>query len=273
MDMLTVESVLTAALGMLQSVPRQQWRSRLLQNIPLPFSWGKANRLQNESRPQLEEGTVSLAPPSEAPRRKPRVGVLTRDALDEACYRLRLGDALQLVGKEFEHYYYKHSAAYMYEGVFPFDSDDDFVKEMDLFLVQRLFPRPESKALLEKLVESGKPIVYEVDDWLPEMPESHLMYKECESSFELIKWLLPSCSLVTVTTEPLAEKVRPFNDKVFVFPNTLARDRFVTPKPRNDKVTIGFAGTTSRGKEMAAIEPALMRIYREYAGQVRFVFW
>ncbi|WP_176219502.1 glycosyltransferase [Chromobacterium haemolyticum] len=273
MDMLTVESVLTAATGMLQEVPNQQWRSRLLQNIPLPFSWGKANRLQNESRQDISGPANPVLASPEAPRRKPRIGVLTRDALDEACYRLRLGDALQLVEKEFDHYYYKHSAAYLYDGVYPFGSDDDFVREMDIFLVQRLFPRPESKALLEKLVESGKPIVYEVDDWLPEMPESHLMYKECESSFEQIKWLLPKCALVTVTTEPLAEKVRPFNDKVFVFTNTLARDRFVTPRPRNDKVTIGFAGTTSRGKEMAAIEPALMRIYREYAGLVKFVFW
>ncbi|UTH76710.1 glycosyltransferase [Chromobacterium sp. IIBBL 290-4] len=205
--------------------------------------------------------------------RKPRIGVLTRDLQDAACYKLRLGDPLSLMSPVLEAYHYKNQADHSFEGVYPFEEDQDFVDTMDMFIVQRLFPYPEFRPLLEMMVESGKPIVYEIDDWLLDMSEQHVMYAICQPSFEGIEWLLPKCSLVTVSTETLAEKVRPYNDKVFVFPNYLAADRLVSPQPHSGQVTIGFAGTSTHAQDVAMISSALLRIYHEYAGQVKFVFW
>ncbi|OHX12815.1 glycosyl transferase family 2 [Chromobacterium sphagni] len=205
--------------------------------------------------------------------RKPRIGVLTRDNLDTACYKLRLGDALGLMEPVFDCHHFKYQSSYMFDGQYPFKSDNEFVEQMDLFIVQRVFPFPEYRPVLNEMIASGKPIVYELDDWLLGMPEQHAMHNLCQPSFEGIEWLLPQCALVTVTTEALAEKVRPYNDKVLVFPNLLASERLVEPLPRQGKITIGFAGTSTHDKDMAMLSAALQRIYGEYAGQVRFVFW
>ncbi|RBL65454.1 hypothetical protein C3E98_042910, partial [Pseudomonas sp. MWU13-2625] len=105
--------------------------------------------------------------------RKPRVGVLTRVLQDAACYKLRLGDPLCLMSPVLEAYHFKNQADHSYEGVYPFKEDRDFVDAMDMFIVQRLFPYPEFRPLLEMIVASGKPIVYEVDDWLLDMSEQH----------------------------------------------------------------------------------------------------
>lgn len=205
--------------------------------------------------------------------RKPRIGVLTRDLQDAACYKLRLGDPLSLMSPVLESYHFKNQADHSYEGVYPFEEDSDFIAAMDMFIVQRLFPSYEFRPLLEEMVASGKPIIYEVDDWLLDMPEEHVMYGMCQPSFEGIEWLLPQCALVTVSTEALAQKVRRYTDKVFVFPNLLASERLVEPLPHSGHVTIGFAGTSTHAKDVEMVSAALKRIYHEYAGQVKFVFW
>ncbi|WP_233492917.1 glycosyltransferase [Chromobacterium sp. ATCC 53434] len=205
--------------------------------------------------------------------RKPRIGVLTRDLQDAACYKLRLGDPLGLMSPVVDAYLFRNQAEFSFEAVYPFKDDREFVDAMDMFVVQRLFPYPEFRPVLEMIVESGKPIVYELDDWLLNVSEQHVMYDLCWPAFDGIEWLLPKCSLVTVSTDVLADKVRPYNDKIFVFPNQLAKERLVEPLPHSGQITIGFAGTSTHGKDVEMVSSALKRIYNEYAGQVKFVFW
>ncbi|VEB45135.1 N-glycosyltransferase [Chromobacterium violaceum] len=205
--------------------------------------------------------------------RKPRVGVLTRDLQEAACFKLRLGDPLGLLAPMLDVYEFRNQADFNYEGSFPFDSDSAFVEAMDMFVVQRVFPFEEFMPVLREIVESGKPIVYEADDWLLDMPEQHIMYDICSPAFEGIKWLLPKCSLVTVSTPTLVEKVKAYTDKVLLFPNYLAKERLVEPLPRDGEITIGFAGTSTHEKDLALLSNVLQRIYNEYAGQVKFVFW
>lgn len=205
--------------------------------------------------------------------RKPRIGVLTRDLQDAACFKLRLGDPLRLMSPVLDAYLFRNQVEYSFEGDYPFKDDQDFVDSMDMFVVQRLFPYPEFRPVLEMIVESGKPLVYETDDWLLDTPEQHVMYSLCQPAFDGIEWLLPKCSLVTVSTEALVEKVKPYNDKIFVFQNCLASERLVEPMPHSGQITIGFAGTSTHGKDVEMVSAALKRIYHEYAGQVKFVFW
>lgn len=206
--------------------------------------------------------------------KKPRVCILTRDGLDAACFRLRLGDALQMMSPVFETFFYKNSAQLMPNGQFPFENDDDLIAFADLFVVQRAFPSPAYKPLLQKIVDSGKPIIYEVDDWLIGMPESHPMYEEFNTLFPVVEWLLPHCAAIITATEALAKKFAKYNNNISVVPNRLARARLPAVVNRNnDVVTIGFAGTGTHKKDLESISKALMRIYYEYAGQVRFVFW
>ncbi|PTU67861.1 glycosyl transferase family 2 [Chromobacterium sp. Panama] len=106
------------------------------------------------------------------------------------------------------------------------------------------------------------------------MPESHPMYDDFHTLFPVIEWLMPLCAQVIAATEPLAERVRRYNSNVAVLPNRLASARLVAPLERSDPlVTIGFAGTGTHKKDLDHLSSALFRIYHDYAGQVRFVFW
>lgn len=91
-------------------------------------------------------------------------------------------------------------------GDYAFENDDDFVRAMDIFLVQRGFVEESYKALMLSIVEAGKPIVFDIDDWLWGMPRSNPMFDDFAQLNEFILWLLPYCQLVTVSTESLAEK-------------------------------------------------------------------
>ncbi|MGR2679965.1 glycosyltransferase [Chromobacterium haemolyticum] len=208
--------------------------------------------------------------------KKPRIGVLTRDGLDAACFRLRLGDMLNMLAPVFDTCFYSNSAQLMPNGEFPYESEQAYVDAMDVFVVQRAFPSKGWKPLLQMIVDSGKPIIYEVDDWLIGMPESHPMYDMFHELFPVIEWLMPFCALITTTTETLAEKLRRYNANVAVVPNCVASARLVEPLvDLNDEhvLTIGFAGTETHKKDMEVLSAALYRIYQDYAGQVRFVFW
>lgn len=207
-------------------------------------------------------------------KRKPRVGVLSRDFFEFACFKLRIADPLSLLAGAIDTYFYKSIERARFLGDYAFDDDEHFIASMDFFIVQRWFVSEVTRPLMEKVLASGKPVVLEMDDWLPGLPATNPMYDENYQYIEHINWLLPQCQLVTVTTEKMEEKVRLLNPSVAVLPNAVSRHRFVEPAAaREDLVVIGFAGTSTHAADLAIIAPALARIYSDYAGQVKFVFW
>lgn len=206
-------------------------------------------------------------------KQKPRVGVLTRDMPDMVCLRLRVLDPLQLMGNYFDYQLYEMMASKLYEGEYPYADDDAFIAGMDMFLVQRAFPVQAVRPLLEKIVASGKPVIYELDDWLLGLPESHQQFGLFEQCLPHIEWLLGKATMVVAPSAHLADKVRTFNSNVYVFPNAVSAERWVEPLPRAEQVVIGFAGTSTRLREMQMINEALARIHNDYAGRVKFVMW
>lgn len=205
---------------------------------------------------------------------KIKVGVLTRDMPDMVCFRLRVLDPLQLMGNYLEYQIYQQMAKRMYEQSYPYSDDDEFVSAMDIFIVQRVFPVAESRALLQKILDSGKPVIYELDDWFLGMPESHKQFVLFEPCFPHVEWMLKNASLVVVPTITLAEKVKLYNSRCFIFENAISRQRWIEPIPKNgEQVIIGIAGTATREREVRMINEALMRIHNDYAGRVQFVMW
>jgi glycosyltransferase involved in cell wall biosynthesis len=57
-------------------------------------------------------------------------------------------------------------------------------------------------------------------------------------------------SLVTVSTEPLAEKMRVFNPNVVVLKNRIDESMLEIQRPQRDKLTIGWAGGASHVKDI-----------------------
>ncbi|WP_227104798.1 glycosyltransferase [Chromobacterium rhizoryzae] len=206
-------------------------------------------------------------------KRNPRIGILSRDHFDHACFKLRLGDPLSLLAGVVDTYFYKNLEAHRLVGDYGFDSDAHFVESMDAFIVQRWFIDKCYMDLMKIIIESKKPIVFDIDDWLLGLPSSNPMYDDFFKSTEHIKWILPYCSVVTVSTPELAKKFVAYNQNVVVIPNSLSQFRFVEPRERDDQVVIGFAGTSTHGRDLDLISGALLRVYHEYADAVKFVFW
>ncbi len=212
------------------------------------------------------------------PDQRVRVGILTADVVDGACARLRLLDPLSMLSPWLDVVSYpgKNSLGCRAEGV----DIEKFAAWADVFIVQRAAFSKNNMTFIDKLQITGKPMIFELDDWLPAMPASHRQFSEFDPTNLGRIWRekLHLFSAAMVSTEPLAHKLRPFVDKVVVFPNVLSGTRIAAlPQRENEpdaRVAIGFAGTATHQDDMKIIARALHRINDRFgAPNVRFVFW
>lgn len=143
----------------------------------------------------------------------------------------------------------------------------------DVILVQRFFPLEATRPLLERIVESGKPIVYDTDDWFFEIDPENPTAGLAGQAKRFVLELLSHVAVVTTPTAALAEKMAAFHERVVVAPNFLDMRLWEgggERKGRDDGVLqIGFAGSPTHVRDLEAIEPALVAFAGKYPEQVR----
>lgn len=143
----------------------------------------------------------------------------------------------------------------------------------DVVVVQRGFPRRETRDVLEAILALKKPVIYETDDDLRIVPAWHNKPSYSEVS-QYIEDFARRADLVTVATEYLAERFRPLNPNVVVLPNCLRHSlwRAIPVRPqRPSGLTIGYYGSRGHRKDLELIEDALVELSRRYA-DLQFVF-
>lgn len=147
----------------------------------------------------------------------------------------------------------------------------------DLIVIQRDFPRYWD-AYLEILAiarRENKPIVFEIDDLLFELPTDHSHRHEYLDALLPMVHVALIADLVTVSTVELGDYMRCLNPNVVVVQNYL-NDRIWRFKPGFEKtihsnvVSIGYMGGETHGYDLEEISPALIRILESYSGKVRF---
>lgn len=108
----------------------------------------------------------------------------------------------------------------------------------------------------------GNPkLVYDIDDyWV--LPPNHMNYDHYKKHGEQIENNLRRADLVTVTNEALAEKCRPFNNNVLVFPNAIpfGRNQFTDEKVLCDKVRIFWAGGVTHEPDIAMLRNPIRKL-------------
>ncbi|MBK8000463.1 MAG: glycosyltransferase [Verrucomicrobia bacterium] len=151
--------------------------------------------------------------------------------------------------------------------------DDSAVKHADVVVIQRMFPGPEHQEVLNRVFASGKPIIYELDDWFFDMPADNIHAGYAKTRIPFIQQVIKQARLVTVSTEELRQRMLELHSNVVVLPN-LANEQQWAPRPAraDGKVIIGYAGTTTHGRDLEMVETALKRIVKKHAGRVGFVF-
>lgn len=155
------------------------------------------------------------------------------------------------------------------------------VSEADLVVIQRDFPR-YGKAYDEILKISnleGKPVIFDIDDLLLELPEDHpdrLTHYYSDALLPMVRGIIEA-SGVTVSTQMLGDYVRTFNPNVWLLPNYL-NDRiwvFRSPKSSSaerDPVVIGYMGGDSHIPDLQYVAPVLLKISRRLGEKVQFRF-
>ena len=145
--------------------------------------------------------------------------------------------------------------------------------EADAYVVTRLYPSQDTQASIEALFATGKPVIYDTDDLLIDLPADNLHAAEYAPYAPYIEALLRRAHAVTVSTPALAERMRTYNPNVHVVPNHIDFDLFHRlPKPPRREVRIGLVGTAARGGDFELVDAALRRICEEYPRRVRIAF-
>jgi len=145
----------------------------------------------------------------------------------------------------------------------------------DIIVVQRYFPLLETLPVLERILDSGKPVVYEIDDLLLDVPLSHPLHQNLQRTIPYIRQLLPKVSIVTVATDALGERIREFNPNVITIPNFIDESAITPPNSSSDPLTttIAYMGTSSHISDLELVEDVLFKLHDKYKPAVKFVFW
>ena len=124
---------------------------------------------------------------------------------------------------------------------------------------------------------SWRKIIYEIDDYLLDIPKSnsnHIISKELKD--KIIDTVKESDAVI-VSTGALKERLRAYNDNVYVLPNYIDLDIWggggAIPAVNGKRLVIGWIGTPTHRDDIDQLAPAIARVVKRYGKHVVFRFW
>ena len=195
------------------------------------------------------------------------VSVYSLDARDEACARVRLLSPFGAMNGAIE-----LNWGVVSDGT-NCTTNLDMIDQADIIVIQRFYPRKGTIPFIEKMLSSGKPVIYEVDELLTDLPEGHSRKFWARETAELLPWLLPRVTAITVSTPLLAKAFSSMNPSIHVVPNLVDTELFRPASPKSTgPVVIGFSATAPHAPDLLCIEKALFRVAERYGNNVAFSF-
>lgn len=151
--------------------------------------------------------------------------------------------------------------------------DLDIIDHADLVLVQRLFPARATWAVIESLIQSGKPLVYEAEDALLDPDRADPDYLRTRLCRPYIIDLIRSAHAVIVPTAALRHAYSDYSESIHVVPHSLNESLWLRPVQEPvGPVVVGFLGCPSDVGNLALIEDSLLTAYDRLRDQIRLVF-
>jgi processive 1,2-diacylglycerol beta-glucosyltransferase len=154
--------------------------------------------------------------------------------------------------------------------------------QADIALIQRDFAklRSEYEKILLQSKKGNKPIVFDLDDLLLELPNNHpdMNLKYLPETFLPIVRSILEADAVTASTQPLCDYLKELNPNTFLLPNYFNDYiwSFQRPKSKSvdpSKIVIGYMGGNSHVPDIDTILQALIKISKKYGKSVLFKFW
>ena len=166
------------------------------------------------------------------------------------------------------------------------DIHPEYVSQADAVVIQRDFSANLEmyEQILSRAHAEQKPVIYEIDDQLFELPEDHIDYPTHYYSpalFAMLRTVIEA-DLVTTSTDSLKEYLLPFNPHIEVIPNYLDDRLWALRSPgqlspasgdSQNPVVIGYMGTNTHQPDLVSIAPVLGRLLDHYGDRLRMRFW
>jgi len=154
------------------------------------------------------------------------------------------------------------------------------VADADIVVIQRDFPRytDECEIVLAQARTLGKPVVYELDDLLTELPAQHPDLEFYSKARAAILQAVVEADAVIGSTPLLCDYLREFNSNTWLLSNYLDDQLWSLDAPESldasneCSVTIGYLGSPAHLPDLELIVPVLTRILSR-SERVRLVFW
>ena len=144
----------------------------------------------------------------------------------------------------------------------------------EVVIVERSWNQDEERAaqLVRRVRSDGARLVFSIDDNLMDLEAAWFT----AAHRAVVKLLAAEADGVIVSTEPLAERMRRFNDRVFVVPNALDERLLSDAEPHGaapsaaGKLTIGYMGTATHDEDLEMVAGALRAVLRRNGDRVEF---
>jgi glycosyltransferase involved in cell wall biosynthesis len=157
--------------------------------------------------------------------------------------------------------------------------DPEKIAQADAVIIQRDFPRfvePCAQVLVNAR-RQNKPVIYEIDDLLPALPEGHISWPDLSWVLHPILWTVAEADCVAASTLGLRAALLPLNQNIQVLPNYLDDHLWSFPKPAKKEaeapLVIGYMGGQTHAADLEMILPVLRRILDEFSGRVTLRLW
>ena len=156
------------------------------------------------------------------------------------------------------------------------------ISDAEVVIIQRDFPRfSDYPRIIQEARRLSKPVIYEADDWLLEVPDSNLQSLAYQDVLASILSAVIQSDLVITSTEYLRNKFLLFNSNTIVFPNYLDDTLWKIQSPKldpsqekpNQVVTIGYMGGRTHQSDLQSITAVLTQLDQLYPSRLRFKFW
>lgn len=149
---------------------------------------------------------------------------------------------------------------------------DRGITDGDVIVGQRVVDDIPTGIFQRACADPGKLAVLELDDDLLHIDRSnpsHGFFTDPARRRNLLD-NLAAADLVTVSTEPLAAVCREFTDRVAVLPNCVPASLLEQPRPVNERIVIGWAGSNTHSRDFGEVAKPLKRVLQRYGDRVEF---
>ena len=244
-----------------------------------PASYWKARFAQNGFYPVLRGVPDYFGPDALHFRkltRKVRVAVFSREKEEWAVVRLRLLDPL----RELERLGRMEVAfVSMSDAAVPIES----LLDADIWVIHREFADPDlSSGLLEAAQHLNKPVVFDIDDLISDVPRSNPFWSYCNRILPAVQETLRRADFVTATTarllEGLSESVPEVAGKAHILRNVINTEIWGTgfrqcQQRPGEPLVVGWCGSATHDEDLSIVKQAIIYLMRKHRGELEFHFF